>query len=195
MWLDKINTYHIILASKSPRRQELLEKMGVSFEVLTKDVDEIFPSDLAPEAVAVYLSKLKMKAFTDEINAGKTVITADTTVVVNGEVLNKPANEIEAMDMLQKLNGNTHSVFTGVSIKNKEFKISFTDEAKVTFETLAEKELNHYIKAYKPFDKAGAYGIQEWIGLIGIKAINGSYFTVMGLPTHRLRTYFKELIK
>lgn len=193
MWLNKINTQPIILASKSPRRQELLEKMGVSFEVLTKEVAEVFPDDIAPETVAVYLSKLKMEAFNNEINLGKTVITADTTVVVNGEVLNKPSNENEALQMLNKLNGNTHSVFTGVSIKNKHVNISFTDEAKVTFDKLENEELIYYIKTYKPFDKAGAYGIQEWIGLIGIKAITGSYFTVMGLPTHRLRSYFINL--
>lgn len=194
MWIDTINNLELVLASKSPRRQELLKQMGVSFETITKEVDEIYPDELAPEDVAVFLSKLKMKAFADEIAAGKTIITSDTTVVVNGEVLNKPKDAEEAVSMLQKLNGNTHSVFTGVSIKNKDFKVSFTDEARVTFEQLEAQELHYYINHYKPFDKAGAYGIQEWIGLVGIKSIEGSYFTVMGLPTHRLRSYFMAMV-
>jgi septum formation protein len=193
MWLENINKREIVLASKSPRRKELLEKMGVTFEVITKSVDEIFPNNLAPANVAEYLSKLKMNAFDLEIKQGKTVITCDTTVVIDKEVLNKPKSSTEAKRMLSKLSGNQHSVFTGVSIKNREFHVSFTDETKVTFENISAAEIDYYIEQYQPFDKAGSYGIQEWIGLVGIKKIDGSYFTVMGLPTHRLRAYFETL--
>lgn len=193
MWLNNINQQQLILASQSPRRQELLRMMGVNFEVKVKPIDEVFPDNLAPEKVAEYLSQLKSTAFNTEIKEGYTVITSDTTVYIDHQILNKPENEADAKRMISLLSGKTHSVFTGITIKNKHTEISFTDEAQVTFETLSESEIDYYIKNHKPFDKAGAYGIQEWIGLVGINTIKGSYFTVMGLPTHRLRHYFKSM--
>jgi septum formation protein len=180
----------IYLASKSPRRQELLTLMNLPYELLLKDIDESFPSDLALERVAEYIAEKKAAAF-EPINDG-ILITADTVVLIDGEILGKPIDEADAFNMLSKLNGKEHLVITGVTLKSATKIYSFSDTTKVTFSQLTEEQLWFYIKNYQPFDKAGSYGIQDWIGVLGVKSINGSYTNVMGLPTERL---YKELNK
>jgi len=181
----------IYLASKSPRRQELLKLMNLPYELLLKEVDESFPADLALEKVAEYIAEKKSAAF-DEVLDNAILITADTVVLIDGEILGKPADEVDAFAMLSKLNGREHLVITGVTLKSADKTLSFSDTTKVTFSRLTEEQLWYYIKNYQPFDKAGAYGIQDWIGVLGVKAIDGSYTNVMGLPTERL---YKELEK
>ena len=181
----------IYLASKSPRRQELLKLMNLPYELLLKEVDESFPADLALEKVAEYIAEKKSAAF-DEVLDNAILITADTVVLIDGEILGKPADEVDAFAMLSKLNGREHLVITGVTLKSADKTLSFSDTTKVTFSQLTEEQLWYYIKNYQPFDKAGAYGIQDWIGVLGVKAIDGSYTNVMGLPTERL---YKELEK
>ena len=173
----------IILASSSPRRQYLMKEAGFVFTVEKPDVEENFPSDLPVEQVAKYLAEKKAEYFRlnmkDEI-----VITADTVVILNGIILNKPANRIEAIEMLNALSGKTHHVMTGVCLISKEKEISFDDTTEVTFQHLTPLEIEYYIDEYKPYDKAGAYGAQDWIGMVAIQKITGSYFNVMGLPIH-----------
>ena len=181
----------IYLASKSPRRQELLKLMNLPYELLLKEVDESFPADLALEKVAEYIAEKKSAAF-DEVLDNAVLITADTVVLIDAEILGKPADETDAFAMLSKLNGREHLVITGVTLKSATKTLSFSETTKVTFSQLTEEQLWYYIKNYHPFDKAGAYGVQDWIGLVGVKAINGSYTNVMGLPTERL---IKELEK
>ena len=181
----------IYLASKSPRRQELLKLMNLPYELLLKEVDESFPADLALEKVAEYIAEKKSAAF-DEVLDNAVLITADTVVLIDGEILGKPIDESDAFAMLSKLNGREHLVITGVTLKSADKTLSFSDTTKVTFSQLTDEQLWYYIKNYQPFDKAGGYGIQDWIGLVGVKAINGSYTNVMGLPTERL---YKELEK
>lgn len=178
----------IYLASKSPRRQELLTLMGFIYELLLKDVDESYPNDLLLEDVAVYISKKKANAF--DVPKDGILITSDTVVILNNELLGKPDDAQHAFEMLSKLNGNTHKVVTGVTLISETKSISFSEITEVTFSQLSDEQLWFYINNHQPFDKAGAYGIQDWIGMIGVKEINGSYTNVMGLPTERL---FKEL--
>lgn len=189
--MKKEDTYHIILASKSPRRQQLLAGMDIEFEIITKDTDEDYPDDMPLEEVAAYLCEKKADAFDErELPANYLLITADTVVVVDGVILNKPADEEEAVTMLQQLSGNSHEVITGICLKSAKYKKVFSEQSKVKFGHLDVEEIQHYVKRYQPFDKAGAYGIQEWIGYVGIRSIEGSFYNVMGLPTHRL---FHEL--
>ncbi|MEQ8925433.1 MAG: Maf family nucleotide pyrophosphatase [Fulvivirga sp.] len=180
-----------ILASKSPRRQQLLKDAGYQFEVLTKEVDESFPDELNPKDVAAYLSRKKADAFSEDINDA-VLITADTVVKVGNTILNKPADENEAYDMLTLLNNSSHEVITGFTIKDKSKQITKSCTTLVHFRNLDEDEIWYYIKNYKPFDKAGAYGIQEWIGMVGIDNIEGSYFNVVGLPIHAIVEELKE---
>ncbi|MBE6337464.1 MAG: septum formation protein Maf [Lentimicrobiaceae bacterium] len=190
--LDKLNNYNIILASKSPRRQELLKGIGLNFNVLTKDVDESYPSRLSVYEVAPYLSLKKAKAFEDaELPDNYMIITADTIVVVGDEILGKPKDKENACEMLLKLSGKKHSVITGVTIRTKDRTKTFSAVSNVVFEKLDSEEINYYVDNFKPFDKAGSYGIQEWIGYIGVSAVEGSYFNVMGLPTQKLYTVLK----
>lgn len=190
--LDKLNNYNIILASKSPRRQELLKGIGLNFNVLTKDVDESYPSRLSVYEVAPYLSLKKAKAFEDaELPDNYMIITADTIVVVGDEILGKPKDKENACEMLLKLSGKKHSVITGVTIRTKDRTKTFSAVSNVVFEELDSEEINYYVDNFKPFDKAGSYGIQEWIGYIGVSAVEGSYFNVMGLPTQKLYTVLK----
>lgn len=190
--LDKLNNYNIILASKSPRRQELLKGIGLNFNVLTKDVDESYPSRLSVYEVAPYLSLKKAKAFDDaELPDNYMIITADTIVVVGDEILGKPKDKENACEMLLKLSGKKHSVITGVTIRTKDRTKTFSAVSNVVFEKLDSEEINYYVDNLKPFDKAGSYGIQEWIGYIGVSAVEGSYFNVMGLPTQKLYTVLK----
>jgi septum formation protein len=175
----------VILFSKSPRRQELLKLMGLDFRVVTKDVDESFPADLAPENVAEYIAINKAKAFDDELTK-ETLIAADTVVAIGSKILGKPTDAADAYRMLKMLSGKTHQVYTGVAILHQHNIISFTDKTDVEIKELTDDEINFYIEHYQPYDKAGAYGIQEWFGLIAVKAIHGSYTNVMGLPTEKL---------
>ena len=175
------------MASKSPRRQELLSAMGLQFDVLLKDVDESYPEGLSPAAVASYISEKKAKAFTAE-RLTSLVITADTIVAYQGEILGKPEDDAHAKAMLTKLSGTTHQVFTGVSLAYQDKLETFYDETEVCFRKLTEQEIDHYILNYSPLDKAGSYGIQDWLGFIAVEKITGSYTNVMGLPTEKLYT-------
>lgn len=189
---------HIVLASNSPRRKELLAGLELDFEVrVLKDIDESYPSSLVGDEIPKYISMQKARAYLSTLKSNEILITSDTIVYLNGEVLGKPKDDEDAFRMLRTLSGCTHDVITGVTVvygqEGGEPKISnFATTTKVTFKELTDNEINHYIKVYKPFDKAGAYGIQEWIGFIGVRAIEGSYFNVMGLPVQRL---YEELSK
>ena len=185
--LSNLNKYHIILASKSPRRQELLRGMGVDFEILTKETDESFPPEMPLDEVPKYLSLQKSLAFTEnELPADYLLITSDTVVICKGEILGKPKDREDAARMLEMLSGKTHHVVTGVTVRSAEKTESFAVRSNVTFAQLDEEEIDYYIEHCKPFDKAGAYGIQEWIGYVGISGLEGSFYNVMGLPTRRL---------
>lgn len=194
MMLDNLKKYNVVLASKSPRRQELLKYIGVDFTILTKDVDESYPSRLAPLEVAPFLSLKKAKAFEDsELPENFMVITADTVVIAENEILGKPKDRDDAFRMLELLSGKTHKVVTGVTVRTKDFTKTFSVMSKVTFDNLDNQEIEYYIDNYKPYDKAGAYGIQEWIGYIGVSCVEGSYFNVMGLPTRKLYMVLKNI--
>ena len=190
--LDNLKHFDIFLASQSPRRQELLKMAGVSFHVeVVPNVPEDFPVSMAAQQVPELLAHNKMKAYEHLWSLPHTlVITSDTIVVLDGQVINKPANREEAVVMLSNLSGMVHEVITGVVIKSAEKEVSFNDVTKVWFRELSEADIIYYVDTYKPFDKAGSYGIQEWIGLTGIRKIDGSYFNVMGLPIDKL---FHEL--
>ncbi len=189
---EKLKDTNIILASQSPRRKELLAGLGLQFSTISLDIDETFDrNEFKKEQITEYLSAKKAKAYTD-IQPNDLIITSDTTVWVDDESLEKASNREEAYEMIKKLNGKTHSVYTSVTIRSVEKEVTFSDETQVTFADLTDEEIYFYIDNYKPFDKAGAYGVQEWIGYIGVDNMNGSYFNVMGLPTHKL---YKELVK
>lgn len=189
---EKLKDTNIILASQSPRRKELLAGLGLQFSTISLDIDETFDrNEFKKEQITEYLSAKKAKAYTD-IQPNDLIITSDTTVWVDDESLEKASNREEAYEMIKKLSGKTHSVYTSVTIRSLEKEVTFSDETQVTFADLTDEEIYFYIDNYKPFDKAGAYGVQEWIGYIGVDNMNGSYFNVMGLPTHKL---YKELIK
>ena len=189
---EKLKDANIILASQSPRRKELLAGLGLQFSTISLDIDETFDrNEFKKEQITEYLSAKKAKAYTD-IQPNDLIITSDTTVWVDDESLEKASNREEAYEMIKKLNGKTHSVYTSVTIRSLEKEVTFSDETQVTFADLTDEEIYFYIDNYKPFDKAGAYGVQEWIGYIGVDNMNGSYFNVMGLPTHKL---YKELVK
>ncbi|MCC5928678.1 MAG: septum formation protein Maf [Cyclobacteriaceae bacterium] len=180
-----------ILASKSPRRQMLLTEAGMDFDVKIVNIVEEYPADLPIEKVALYLAQRKANQF-PYLKEHELVITADTTVVIDDRILHKPKDETEAYEMLWKLSGREHLVITGVCLKSRDKVISFDDLTRVQFKVLSEKEISYYIQHFKPFDKAGAYGIQEWIGMIGIHSIEGSYFTVMGIPIHKVYSHLNE---
>lgn len=181
----------IILASKSPRRQELLQLLGFDFSVELKEVDESYPANLAPAEIAVYIAKLKADAFGSLKD--KIVITADTIVALNGEILGKPMDFAQAQEMLRKLSGTKHKVYTGVCIVKNEQLTSFYDVSEVTCREVSTEEIAHYIENFKPFDKAGSYGIQDWWGLAVVEQIKGSYTNVMGLPTEKLYKMLSSL--
>ena len=183
-FLTNLASKKIILGSNSPRRQELLRGLELDFEVRVHPVEETIPTDLPAEYAAAYLSKLKADAFPGELQENELLITADTVVIDRGKVLGKPADEQEAFEMLKCLSGATHTVMTAVTLKDRKTSITLEDEAQVTFRFLEEEEIWHYLNNYRPFDKAGSYGIQEWIGFVGVSSITGSYFTVMGFPLH-----------
>lgn len=187
-------TNSLILASNSPRRQQLLRELGVDFTVEVRPTNETFPLDMPPAQVAGFLAQQKAAQFEADLT-NQLVLCADTIVVVDDEILNKPADETEAQTMLQKLSGRTHEVITGVCLLTQTGFKTINDTAKVTFKPLSDTEINYYIQHYRPFDKAGAYGVQEWIGMIGISRIEGSFYTIMGLPLHHvyqlLQPYWK----
>jgi septum formation protein maf len=191
--LTNLEKYKVVLASGSPRRRELLAMLGVEFTQTSVDADESYPEDLAPECVPAYLSRLKIKQYLmSNYQPGELVITADTVVIAENEVLGKPRSEQEARDMLHRLSGHVHRVVTGVCVSDG---VSVDQEnacTEVEFAELTDAEINYYIERYKPMDKAGAYGIQEWIGCIGVKRIDGSFYNVMGLPLHKLYTILKK---
>ncbi len=181
----------ILLASQSPRRKELLSQLGFEFETLSLECDEVFPENLPAEAVAGYLSELKANSY-GTLEKDEILITADTVVVLNGEILGKPKGEADAKVMLQKLSGKIHQVYTGITVKNSEKKITITDVANVEFDAITNSECEFYIKNYLPLDKAGSYGIQDWLGMAKIKKIEGSFYTIMGLPTHLLYSILND---
>jgi len=181
----------IILASKSPRRQELLKLMGFDFQVFLREVDESYPPGLSPSEIAVYISEKKAKAF-DLLIENEIVITADTIVSLDGNIMGKPENEDHAFEMLSELSGKRHDVITGVSLLKNHKVSSFYELTEVFFKEISAEQIRYYINTCQPMDKAGAYGIQEWIGLVAVDRINGSYSNVVGLPTHRL---YSELCK
>lgn len=183
---------NLILASRSPRRKELLKAAGFEFSVRTKNVSEDFPATMTPEVVPLYLAEKKAEAFRKELRPGDLIIAADTVVILNEVVINKPADPEEARTMLRKLSGQMHSVVTGVCLLSKERKELFSDSTLVMFKTLEESEIDYYVNTYQPLDKAGAYGVQEFIGMIGIERIEGCFYNVMGLPVARLYENLKN---
>lgn len=187
--------YHIILASNSPRRRELLSGLGLDYEVRTlPGIDESYPDTLQGEEIPVYISSKKASAYLDALKDNELLITADTIVWLDGRVLGKPADEDEARQMLRDISGKTHQVITGVTLATTTFQKSFASVSQVTFASLTEEEISYYVTHYHPMDKAGSYGVQEWIGFIGVERIEGSYFNVMGLPVQRLYNELKKLI-
>lgn len=190
--LNNLKNYNIILASQSPRRHQMLKELGLDFKIQTKDVEEVYPDNLKGEEIPVYLAKLKGEAFVLDMNEKELVITADTIVCVDDMVLGKPKDRDDAVKMLKTLSGRSHQVISGVCLKSKEKEATFSTTTHVHFKELSLEEIEYYIDNYKPFDKAGAYGIQEWIGFVGIDGIEGSYFNVVGLPIQRL---YQELSK
>lgn len=190
MLQEKLKNYNIILASKSPRRQQFFKDLNIDFTIKLKEVEEIYPQELKGIEITDYLANLKAEAFTN-LKDNDLLITSDTIVWFENKALGKPKDHNEAFTMLKNLSGKKHEVITSISIKNKNFQKIVNDSTTVTFKELSDKEINYYINNYKPFDKAGAYGIQEWIGYIGIKNIKGSYFNVVGLPVYKL---YKELM-
>ena len=189
--LKNLDKYEVVLASNSPRRKQLLEQLGVRFTTrVINDIDESYPSGLDAVEIAEFISRKKAEAYRKTIGDNELVITADTVVVCGSEVLGKPHDEWDACRMLRELSGNTHKVVTGVTITTKALSKSFKSVTEVEFAELTEDEINYYVSTYKPMDKAGAYGIQEWIGCVGVTGIHGSFYNVMGLPIQKL---YREL--
>jgi len=190
MIIDNLGNYRIILASRSPRRQKMLQEIGLKFDIVIKEYPETYPEGLDGKSIAEFISYQKAVIFRDTLAADEIVITADTIVWCNNKVLGKPRDYSDAEYMLREISGNTHEVITGVTLLSTVKEKTFSVSSKVTFDPLSPDEISFYIDNYKPFDKAGAYGIQEWIGLVACSCIEGSYFNVVGLP---VRTLYKEL--
>lgn len=191
--LDNLKKYKVILASNSPRRKELLAGLGVDYGVRTlPDVDESYPDTLQGADIPLYIAKEKADAYRNMLQPGELMITADTIVWLDGRVLGKPKDREDALCMLRDMSGRTHEVFTGVCITTTEWQRSFAAQTEVRFAELSEEEITYYVDKFQPMDKAGAYGVQEWIGFIGVENISGSYYNIMGLPVQRL---YKELVK
>lgn len=193
MLFDKLKKYKVILASNSPRRKELLAGLGVDYGIRTlPDVDETYPETLKGADIPLFIAKEKADAYLGMMQPGELMITADTIVWLDGRVLGKPKDREDALQMLRDMSGHTHEVFTGVCITTTEWQRSFAARTEVSFSELSEGEIVYYVDKYQPMDKAGAYGVQEWIGFIGVENISGSYYNIMGLPVQRL---YKELEK
>ena len=189
--LDNLKKYRIILASNSPRRKELLSGLGVAYEVRTlPDVDESYPDALQGGDIPLYIAREKAAAYRELLQPDELMITADTIVWLDGRVLGKPRDREDALQMLRDMSGRTHEVFTGVCLTTTAWQRSFTSQTEVRFAALTEEEITWYVDKYRPMDKAGAYGVQEWIGYVGVEYIAGSYFNIMGLPVQRL---YREL--
>ena len=185
--------WKIILASNSPRRKELLAGLDLQFEVrVLQDIDESYPADLPTHKIAEFISKKKADAYVETMADDELVITADTVVILGDEVMGKPHDEADAKRMLGELSGRTHQVATGVTLSTRQRQMSFSVVTNVTFKELSADEIDYYVRTYQPMDKAGAYGIQEWIGYIGVTALEGSYFNVMGLPVQRIYEALKR---
>lgn len=191
MLREKLSNYNLILASGSPRRQHLFKELDIPFTIDIREVEEVYPKHLKGAQITDYLADLKSKSFKN-LQAKDLLITSDTIVWFEEKAIGKPKNKKDAFDMLKKMSGKEHDVFTSVSIKGKSIQKIFNDKTMVLFEEFTNEEINYYLDKYSPYDKAGSYGIQDWIGLIGVKKITGSYFNVMGLPVHKL---YKELLK
>lgn len=191
--LDNLKKYNILLASKSPRRRELMQQLRVPFNIVSVGgIDEKYPDDIAPLEAALYVSKVKADACRRLIGDNELIITADTMVVLGDRIMGKPHDPEQAVEMLMDLSGRTHQVTTGVTVTTRDKQVSFTSVTDVSFAEISEEEARYYVNNYSPLDKAGAYGIQEWIGCVAVAGINGSYYNVMGLPVHRL---YQELKK
>jgi len=195
MIIDSFVNYRIILASKSPRRQQLLRELGLKFDIVIKDYSESYPEGLNGEQIARYIASEKAGTFKNGLSDNEIVITADTIVWCNNHVLGNPSDYDEAVSILKEISGNTHEVITGVTILSSTKEITFSESTKVTFEPLSDDEIRYYVDNFKPYDKAGAYGIQEWIGIAACSHIDGSYFNVVGLPVQRLRLELEKFIK
>ena len=185
--------YKILLASKSPRRREIMNLLKIPYTVVTiEGINESYPEDLEADKVSEYISNKKADEFLKRINKDELIITADTVVICEGKILGKPKNEKDAIEMLQFLSGKTHKVSTGVTIASKEKRVSFSTDSYVTFADLTDDEIRFYVDTFHPYDKAGAYGIQEWIGAVAVAKIDGSFYNVMGLPIHRIYQTLKQ---
>ena len=185
--LENLKDYKVILASNSPRRRELLSGLGLEYEVkVLPDISEVYPDVLQGEDIPVYIAREKAEAYRSGLQDGELIITADTIVYIDGKVLGKPVNEEDAYHMLRLLSGRSHLVITGVCLTSAEKQKTFSSVTEVVFDTLSDEEIDFYVKKFKPFDKAGSYGVQEWIGFIGVKGLKGSFYNIMGLPVQRL---------
>lgn len=191
--LENLNQYTIYLASKSPRRREILEMLRLPFKIITLEgLDESYPSDLPPHDVPLFISEKKAQAYLSRLSDDALIITADTLVLCDGKIIGKPKDSEDAKRILKFLSGKTHEVATGVTISSKNKKKSFVSVSEVTFAPLSEDEIDYYVHTYHPFDKAGAYGIQEWIGAVAVSSFKGSFYNVMGLPVHSLYQELKN---
>lgn len=185
----------LILASQSPRRRQLMSDSGLTFRAISIDVEEIYPAELPAEQVAEYLSQLKSNGYAEQLTDNEILITADTVVLLGDKILGKPTDEANSREMLVSLSGREQSVVTGVTIRSAHSTKSFSTTTKVRFAPLSAEQINYYVEHYKPFDKAGSYGIQEWIGYVGIESIEGSFYNVMGLPIQRLYSELTEFVE
>jgi len=192
MRLKNLEKYKLVLASESPRRQQLLRELGLEFEVRPSFLEEFYPEELGMTAIPVYLAELKADALKNDMKENELLITADTIVWKDDQVMNKPKSRDDAIAMLKSLSGAQHQVITGMHLMSANKKVSFHAVTEVCFDELTDEEIIYYVDHYCPYDKAGAYGIQEWIGYVGISRINGSFYNVMGLPIHKLYQYLKE---
>ncbi|MBR4044579.1 MAG: septum formation protein Maf [Bacteroidaceae bacterium] len=192
--LENLNKYKVVLASNSPRRKELLSGLGIEYEVKTlADVDESFPEGLDGVEIPAYIARAKADAYRQVMQENELVITADTIVWLDGEVMGKPVDEEDARRMLRALSGKTHQVITGVCLTTVGYQKTFATVTDVTFAAMTDDEIDYYVTHYRPMDKAGSYGIQEWMGFVGVERIEGSYFNVVGMPIQRLYTELKKL--
>lgn len=192
--LENIQHYKIVLASNSPRRRELLSGLNLEYTVrVLPDIDESYPDTLKGEEIPMYISREKAKAYRNSMAEDELIITADTVVCINEKVLGKPRTQEEAKEMLWELSGKTHQVITGVCLMTCGLQRTFSATTQVTFDVLTEDEIEFYVEKFRPLDKAGAYGVQEWIGFVGVSRLEGSYFNVMGLPVQRLYQELKKL--
>lgn len=195
MLLNDLKNHKVILASQSPRRRELLAGMGVEFEVMKTDVEETYDPSWSPEEIVMHLSKLKLSPIDMSQYPSNTIfITCDTIVVVDGQIIGKPKDEADAKRMLRMLSGNTHTVYSGLTVATPQKQLTNYRSTDVVFETLSDEMIQYYIDTYKPFDKAGSYGVQEWIGRVGIREVRGSFYNVMGLPTRLLWQMLEQTV-